>query len=73
MATKFEPMKSKSYERAEKAEDAREEKQHTAAARAVAKEEVGKHVKSMHKMAKGGMVCRGMGAAKKGGKFVKNG
>jgi hypothetical protein len=40
-----------------------------------AKQEVEKAIKDhetkMH--AKGGMVCRGMGAAKKGGKFVKNG
>ena len=71
MATKFEPMKSQSYKRAEKAEESREEKQHTAAARAIAKEEVGKHVKSMH--AKGGMVARGGGAAKKGLRFTRNG
>ena len=38
-----------------------------------AKQAVKDHEKTMHKMAKGGMVCRGMGAAKKGGKFVKNG
>jgi hypothetical protein len=37
------------------------------AARKVVKE----HEIKMH--AKGGTVCRGMGAAKKGGKFVKNG
>lgn len=37
---------------------------------------VKKHEAEMHgkkSYAKGGMVCRGMGAAKKGGKFVKNG
>ena len=38
-----------------------------------AKQAVKDHEKTKHKMAKGGMVCRGMGAAKKGGKFVKNG
>ena len=37
------------------------------------KDAIKQHVETMHKMAKGGMVCRGMGAAKKGGKFVKNG
>jgi hypothetical protein len=36
-----------------------------------AKQAVKEHETKMH--AKGGMVCRGMGAAKKGGKFVKNG
>lgn len=73
MATKFEPKKSAAYKRAEMAEDKAEEKQHSAAARSIAKEEVGKHVKSMHKMAKGGMVARGGGAAKKGLKFTRNG
>jgi hypothetical protein len=36
-----------------------------------AKQAVKEHETKMH--AKGGMVCRGMGAATKGGKFVKNG
>jgi hypothetical protein len=40
-------------------------------AKQVAEKAVKEHVTKMH--AKGGMVCRGMGAAKKGGKFVKNG
>jgi hypothetical protein len=44
-------------------------------AKNVTKQEVKKAIKDhetkMH--AKGGRVCRGMGAAKRGGKFVKNG
>jgi len=73
MATKFEPPKSKSYERAEKAENAREEKQHAAAVSEIATTKVREHERKMHKMAKGGMVARGGGAAKKGLKFTRNG
>lgn len=38
-----------------------------------AKKEVKAHEQRMHKMAKGGMVARGGGAAKKGLKFTRNG
>lgn len=69
----FEPAKSKSYERAKMAENKREEAQHSSAAKQIAKLEVKDHEKRMHKMAKGGMVARGGGAAKKGLKFVRNG
>jgi len=40
-------------------------------AKQAAQKAVKDHETKMH--AKGGMVCRGMGAAKRGGKFVKNG
>lgn len=69
----FEPKKSKSYERAEKADEKREEMQHAGAAKQIAKTEVKAHEKRMHKMAKGGMVARGGGAATKGLKFTRNG
>lgn len=40
----------------------------------VAKSEVKTHEQKMHKMAKGGMVARGLGAARKSaGKFTRNG
>lgn len=73
MATKFEPAETKAYKKAKKAEGVREESQHSKAARSIAKEEVGKHVKAMH-MAKGGFVARGGGAARKSAlKFTRNG
>ncbi len=40
-------------------------------AKQAAQKAVKDHETKMH--AKGGRVCRGMGAAKRGGKFVKNG
>ena len=56
--------------REEKAEDARKVR----AVKAIAKEQVKDHEKRMHKkMAAGGMVARGGGAAKRGLRFVKNG
>lgn len=69
----FEPAKSKSYERAKMAENKREESQHASAAKQIAKTEVKAHEQRMHKLAKGGMVARGGGAATKGMKFTRNG
>lgn len=71
----FEPAKSKSYDRAKKAENKREEVQHASAAKQIAKVEVKGHEKRMHKMAKGGMIARGGGAVTKPDalKFTRNG
>lgn len=69
----FEPKKSKSYERAKMSENKREEAQHASAAKQIAKTEVKAHETRMHKMAKGGMVARGCGAAIKGKSFSRNG
>jgi hypothetical protein len=56
--------------RKEKAEDA----QKVRAVKTIAKEQVKEHEQRMHKkMAAGGMVTRGGGAAKRGLRFVKNG
>ena len=59
----------------EKPESKREEKSEDAqkvrAVKALAKAEVKDHEKRMH--AKGGMVARGGGAAKKGLRFTRNG
>jgi hypothetical protein len=44
-------------------------------AKQIATKAVGKHKEAMHKKAyaSGGPVCRGMGAAERGGKYSKNG
>lgn len=62
----FEKPESK---REEKSEDAQKVK----AVKSIAKAEVKSHEQRMHKMAKGGMVARGGGAAKKGLRFTRNG
>lgn len=56
-----------------KREEMREDAQKVKAVKSIAKAEVKDHEKRMHKMAKGGMVARGGGAAKKGLKFTRNG
>lgn len=63
----FEKPESKREERSEDAKKVR-------AVKTIAKAEVKDHEKRMHKkMAAGGMVARGGGAAKRGLRFVKNG
>ena len=56
-----------------KREEMREDAQKVKAVKSIAKAEVKDHEKRMHKMAKGGMVARGGGAASKGLKFTRNG
>lgn len=56
-----------------KREEMREDAQKVKAVKSIAKAEVKDHEKRMHKMAKGGMVARGGGAATKGLKFTRNG
>lgn len=56
-----------------KREEMREDAKKVKAVKSIAKAEVKDHEKRMHKMAKGGMVARGGGAAAKGLKFTRNG
>ena len=55
------------------AEPKSEERKDTAEMKKIAKSAVTTHEKRVHKMAAGGMVARGGGAAKKGLKFSRNG
>lgn len=56
-----------------KREERREDAQKVKAVEKIATTKVREHERKMHKMASGGMVARGGGAAKRGLKFTRNG
>ena len=61
------------FESESKRDEQKEDRKKVKAVEQIAGKAVKAHEKRMHKMAAGGMVARGGGAAKKGLKFSRNG